>query len=193
MSYPSALESLLEDGRFVVRGLARFDFGTGTYGVWNGTGELVYEDFAGSGVTYKPNALIRVEDIPLGLGTAAVPLTIEMPESANYGVTPDVLATIEDEDYKGRPVTIYDAYFDPDSRELIHVEPLYRGYVDTIDHVVEDGVMKLVGHIETTALDNHRDGYRAANHEDQQLVSPGDMFFEHAARTGIETFEITLD
>lgn len=193
MSYPSALEDLIEAGRLAVRGLIRFDLGTGTYGVWNGTGPLTYEDFAGAGVTYQPNALISVSDIPLGMGTAAIPLTIEMPESADWGLTPDRLAEIESEDYKGRPVTIYDAYFDPDTRELLHVEPLYRGYVDTIDHLVEDGVMKLVGHIETAALDNHRDGYRSASNADQQLVSAGDRFFEHAATVRSETFTITLE
>lgn len=188
MSYPSELEAMFEDGRFAVRGLVRFQFGTGTYGVWNGTGDLVY-----AGLTYRPNALISVSEIPIGMGMQAVPLTIEMPESADWGVTPDRLATIEDEDYKGRPVTIYDAYFHPDTRELVHVEPLYAGYVDYIDHVVQDGVMKLVGHVETGALDNHRDGYRTASHADQQLVSPGDMFFEHASRVNVETFEVTLD
>lgn len=193
MSYPSALEDLIEDGRFAVRGLVRFQFGTGTIGFWNGTGTLEYESFAGAGVKYLPNSLLSFSEIPLGMGTAAVPMTIEMPESSDFGITPDLLAQIETLDYKGRPVTIYDAYFDPDTRELLHVEPLYRGYVDTIDHVVEDGQMKLVAHVETAALDNHRDGYRMASHEDQQLVSSGDLFFEHAAKTGVETFEITLD
>lgn len=193
MSYPSALEDLLEEGRLAVRGLVRFQFGTGTIGFWNGTGTLEYEDFPGAGTEYLANSLLSFSDIPMGMGTAAVPLTIEMPASADFGITPDLLAQIETLDYKGRAVTIYDAYFDPDTRELVHVEALYRGYVDTIDHTVEDGQMKLVANVETSALDNHRDGYRMASHEDQQLVSAGDMFFEHAARVNVERFEITLD
>lgn len=188
MTYPSALQDALDEGRFAARGLIRFQFGDGTHGVWNGTGEFVW-----NGVTYKPNALISVDDIGLQMGTAAAPLTIEMPESADFGVSPDMLAEIETLDYKGRPVTIYDAYFHPDTRELLHVEPLYSGYIDYIDHVHGRDGMKLVGHVETTALDNHRDGYRSASHADQQLVSPGDRFFEHAATVQHETFEITLD
>lgn len=188
MSYPPALEAMIDEGRFAVRGLAKFEFGTGTYGVWNGTGDLIHE-----GVTYRQNSLITIEDIGLSMGTAAVPLIIELPESADFGLTPDRLAEIEEEDYKGGPVTIYDAYFNPDTRVLVHVEPLYAGYIDTIDHVVEGGQMKLVGRVETLALDNHRDGYRSASHADQQLVSAGDMFFEHASRVKTEIFEITLN
>lgn len=188
MSYPPALEALIDAGRFAVRGLIKFQFGDGTFGVWNGTGDLVWDD-----VTYRPNSIISIDDIALQMGTAAAPLTITLPESADFGITPDMLASIEEHDYKGRPVTIYDAYFDPDTRALVHVEPLYAGYLDYIDHVRDGDGVKLVGHVETMALDNHRDGYRSASHADQQLISPGDMFFEHAARVQFETFKIKLD
>lgn len=188
MSYPPALEDRLEEGRFAVRGLIKFQFGEGFYGVWTGSDEFEWD-----GVTYTPNALLEVDDLEQSAGTDAAPLTITLAASADFGLTPDVLATIETYDYKGRPVTIYDAYFDPDTRELLHVEPLYSGYLDFIDHDIANGEYKLVGHVETSALDNHRDGYRSASHADQQLISPGDMFFEHAARVQFETFEITLD
>jgi len=187
MTFPSELQTLIDEGRFAVRGLIQFRFGGGTKGVWNGPDYFEHE-----GVTYKPNSLISVQDIAAGLGTAAAPITIEMPASADFGLTPDMLANIESEEYKGRTVLIGDAYFHPDTRELLHVEWNYEGRIDTIDHVVESGTMRLVANVETRALDNHRDGYRMASHEDQQLVSPGDMFFEHAAKVPFETFPITL-
>lgn len=188
MTYPAGVQSNLDAGRFAVRGLVKFEFGTGTYGFWNGTGTLEW-----NGLSYRPNALIAIKDPPVRMGMEAVPLTIELPASADFGVTPDMLAQIENEAYKNRPVTIYDAHFEPDTRNLMHVEPLYAGYIDYIEHVRRRGTVKLVGHIETTALDNHRDGYRSASNADQQLVSEGDRFFEHAAKTQTETFEITLD
>jgi hypothetical protein len=187
MTLPSTVTDLLDEGRAAVRGLVKFEFTTGTYGAWNGTGVLTY-----AGLDYHPNSLISVEDVPMGLGSDAVPLTIEMPESADFGITPDVLAGIETVGYKGAPVTIYDAYFEPDTRELLHVEALYSGYIDYIDHSNDGEGFKLVGHIETSALDNHRDGYRSASNADQQLVSAGDKFFEHAAKVQTETFKITL-
>jgi hypothetical protein len=188
MSYPTILQELLDEGRAVVRSAIKFEFGTGTYGVWNGLGNFSY-----GGVTYIPNHLVTVEISTLGLGTQAVPLTIRMVESPADGITPNSLASIEDEDYKNRPVTLYDLFFHPDTREFLHAEPLQRGYADYIDHVVEGGIAQIVGHIEGRAIDNHREGYRTASHADQQLISAGDMFFEHAGRVRTEYFDIKFE
>jgi hypothetical protein len=187
MSFPARLEELLEEGRLVVRGLVKFEFGGGAYGLWNGNYNLVWE-----GLTYVPNQLIGVEEPAASTGMAASEFKIVMPEASDFGVTPDVLAEIENEDYKGRPVTVYEAYFDPDTRALLHVEPLHFGYADTIDHVTESGQFKLVGNIISGAIDNHRDGYRTASHEDQQLVSPGDLGFKNAGQVQTEYFDIEL-
>ncbi|MBX8827267.1 hypothetical protein [Ochrobactrum sp. SFR4] len=187
MAYPSRLQQLLDEGRVVIRSMIKYELGTGVYGVWNGKGS-----FEWGGVTYHGNQLVGVETIAVGLGTAALPMTIEMPEAADFGYTADKLASIEDEDYKGRPVVIYDVYIDPDSRSVLYVEPLNHGYVDTIDHAGENGEFKLVVHVETSALDNHRDGYRSASHEDQQLISAGDRGLEYASKVKTEKFDITL-
>jgi hypothetical protein len=186
MAFPTRLQQLLEEGRIVVRSLGEFQFGTGFWYMWNGASE-----FAWNGNTYIPNQLIAIEEPPYQMGAEALPITITMPTAADYGVTPDKLAQIESVDYKGRTVILSDAYFDPDTRELLHVEPMYRGYIDTIDHVIDGGEMVLKANVETSALENHRDGYRTASHEDQQLISPGDKIFEYASTVKRENFYIT--
>lgn len=187
MAFPSALEDLLEANTIVVRSGVKFALGTGTYGFWNGPGIITIDS-----VDYKQNTLIEIDEPVFTTGTAASDFKIQMPESADWGVTPDVLAQIESEDYKGYPVTVYDFYFDPDTRELLHVEPMIYGYIDTVDHVWDENQWKLVGNLVSGAVDNHRDGYRSASHEDQQLISPGDLFLEHAAKTKNEFFDIEL-
>ncbi len=187
MSYPTALEDMLGQDKLAVRGGIRVTLGSGTYGFWNGTGDLVY-----GGVTYRQNSLISVRKPAMALGSQAVPITIEMTESRDFGITPDVLAAIENEDYKNRPLVILDFYFGDNTRDLIHVEPLYEGFIDYIDHVRGAKEAKLVVHVQTKALDNHRDGYRSASNADQQLVSPGDRFFEHAGMVRNETFKVTF-
>lgn len=181
-------EQAIESGRFILRSAAKFEFGTGTYGIWNGIGTLPI-----SGVNYYSNALVSFEDAPYALGTQAIPITITMVESPTNDITPNTLSTIEDEDYKNRPVTIYDLYFDPDTVELIHVEPLRVGYLDFIDHVLENGLASIVGHVETKAIDNFRDGYRSASSADQQLISAGDKFFDYASLVRTEKFDIRFD
>jgi len=188
MSVPARVTELLEEGRLAIRGAAKFEFGGGTYGVTTNSAAFTY-----GGVTYVPNQLIQIEAPAAVLGLEASEITITMPSASDFGLTPDKLAAIEDEDYKGRPVTVYDALFDPDDGSLLYLDPIAYAYLDTIDHVRDgDGEMKLVGNAVSGALDNHRDGHRAASHEDQQLVSPGDMFFEHAGRVKTETFDIEL-
>ncbi len=186
MTFPTDLQTLADEGRLGVRSGVRMALGTGIYGFWNGKGDLVHSE-----LTYWANSLITVSDLVYGLGTAAASFTIEM--VAKQEITPDRLAGIESEDYKGRPLTIYDFYFHPDTGGLLHAEPMAYGYIDTVDHVTEGGESKLVGNILSGAIDNHRDGYRSASHEDQQLVSPGDKFYEHASTVKNEYFDIKLD
>lgn len=187
MSFPTALEDLLEANRIAVRSLIKLEFGGATYGFWNGPDTITVE-----GQDYLPNTLIAVGEPIWSTGTAAMTFTLTLPARADFGLTPDMLSLIEDEDYKGRPVTVSDAYFHPDTRELLHVEPMLYGYIDTIDHTIADGEAALVANVASGALDNHRDGYRSASSADQQLVSAGDLFFDYASLVKNEHFKIKL-
>lgn len=187
MSFPARLQDLLEEGRVVIRGMIKYQFGGGTFGVWLGNYDLTDE-----GVTYVPNQLISAEPPEGTLGMEATEFVVTMPEAGDFGVTPDKLALIEAEDYKGRPCMLMEGYFDPDTRALLYVEELAFGYVDFIDHVGEGGERRLEGHVISGALDNHRDGYRSASNEDQQLISAGDRGFEYATAIKTENFDIEL-
>lgn len=187
MAFPTRLQQLLAEGRVIVRSMGDFRFGTGTWHMWNGIAELQW-----GGNTYIPNQLIAIEEPPFQMGAEALPIVITMPTATDFGITPDILAQIESVDYKGRTVILYDAYFDPDTHELLLVEPMYRGFLDTIDHSFDNGEFVLKANIETSALENHRDGYRSASHADQQLVSAGDKFFEYASVIKRENFFITV-
>ncbi len=187
MSFPTELQNLLNDGRASLRSFVKLELGEGDQGLWNGNFEIEV-----SGVTYYPNSVMEISEPVYGLGTAAASFTIELSAKRDFGLTPDKLAQVEDYDYKGRVLVVYDGWFNPDTRELLHLEPMVYGYIDTIDHVKEGVEKKLVVNVISGAIDNHRDGYRQASHEDQQLVLEGDLFFEHADRVQHEEFEIEL-
>lgn len=179
---PQVLD-LFDTGAIAIRGLVKVILPSGTYGLWNGTGEEEFE-----GISYKPNSLISADEVAMGIGTSAIPFDITVPESANFGVTPDLLAGIENEHYKNAVVVIYDAYYEPNTRNLLHVEPMRSGYIDTIDHNDDGQSSALMVHCEDHRLDGHRNGYRTASHADQQLVSVGDKFFEYASEQTTEKF-----
>jgi hypothetical protein len=188
MSFPTRLQTVLSEGRGVIRSGIKIACTTGTYGFWNGKGDITV-----AGQLYWPNALITVSEPVYGLGTAASTFTAELVAKRDSGLTPDKLLLIENEGYKDAPVTVYDFYFDPDDRSFLHAEPGAYGFIDTIDHSRDNGEKKLIANVRSGAIANHRDGYRTASHEDQQLVSPGDMFFKEASQVKHQTFDIKFD
>lgn len=181
MTLPSDVLDLLDEGRTSVRGMIRFQFGTGTYGFIRAAAPLVY-----SGLTYQPGGIIKVSDLTEGTGLAARQFTIELAASPDDGLTPAALQTIEEEDYRDRPVTIFDAHFHPDTGELLTVEAMMRGYVDTIDHEEGEDGYKLIASCETRALDYTRTNGRMRTNADQARRSAGDLYFSNAARRGRE-------
>ncbi|MFC5584431.1 DUF2163 domain-containing protein [Nitratireductor kimnyeongensis] len=180
MALPTVVQDLLDEGRIAIRGLMKFQFGTGTYGFAKSDQPIEW-----NGLTYQPGGIIKVSDLPGGTGTTARQFTIELAESPDDGLTPDVLKTIEAEDYRDRPVTIYDAFFHPDTGALLHVEALRRGYIDQLSHEEdpEEGY-KLIADCETRALDYTRTNGRKRNMADQYRRVDGDNFYVNAALTG---------
>lgn len=173
---------LLDAGRTNVRGLIRFDFGTGTYGFIKAMAPFTY-----SGVTYQPGGIIQVSDLSGASGLSAQQFTITLAASPDDGLTPEVLRTIEAEDYRDRPVTISDAHFHPDTGALVAVQVLRRGYVDVIDHEDDPNAgYALVANCETRALDYTRMNGRKRSDTDQQRRASGDRWFEFASRRGRE-------
>ncbi len=182
INLPPSVLDLLDAGRTKVRGLIRFDFGGGIFGFIKSL-----EPFSYAGVTYQPGGIIQVSDLSGGTGLSAQQFTITLAASPDDGLTPEILQTIEQEDYRDRPVTILDAHFHPDTGVLLVVQPMRRGYVDVIDH--EDNAeygYRLIAQCETRALDYTRMNGRKRSDTDQQRRAPGDRWFEHASRRGRE-------
>lgn len=188
MAFPTRLQQLIEEGRASIRAAGFINIPGVPYRFWSGSYDVTFE-----GQTFRANQIIQAAETEGGLGMEAGEFTLEMPETGDWSITPDVLKTIDTLAYKGAPVTLYDLYLDPDTRSPLYLDALCTGYVDLIEHVREGGEAKLIVRCMDKAVDNHRDGYRAANHEDQQLISPGDMFFEHAGRVKFEEFDIKFD
>jgi hypothetical protein len=182
ITLPSDVLALLDAGRISVRGLIRFNFGTGTYGFIRSQQPMTY-----AGVDYVPGGLIAVSDLPGAVGSSAQQFTVSLAASPDDDLTPEVLQTIEAEDYRDRPVTIYDAYFHPDTGALLHVQAMKRGYVDTIDHFDDpENGYTIVANCESRALDYTRTNGRRRTVADQARRSAGDLFYEHCGMRGRE-------
>jgi hypothetical protein len=158
--------------------LLLFDLPSGLHGFWPGHGPLPVD-----GVSYVgAGSLIKIEPSVQGLDFAATPLRVTLRAVPDSELSPDKLATIEDEQYKGRPSSYSLAYFERATGALITVERLWQGYIDFLSHegtVAADYV--LVGNLEPRSLDHSRRGFRVRGDADQKLIDPDDKFYEHAA------------
>lgn len=178
----TAVKTLYDQGRISTRQMLRFQFASGTYGFIAGrTDSLTH-----LGVEYKPFGLIEVSDIGGGIGTTGDGgFSLTLAEASEYGLTPDVLLRIEEEDYRDRPVVVMDAHFHPDTGELLQVETVARGYLDVIEHEADpDRGYVIIARCEGRQLDYSRRNGRVRSMADQQRRSSGDKFFQHAGQAG---------
>lgn len=168
----------------VRRGMIRFDLASGSYGFWDGAEDYTFED-----CVYKPGGqLLQIDGIPGGMGTESQGITVRLSAIANTDLTPDVLATIEDEAYIGRRVTIHSMYLSPEGA-LLQIVRIYRGYCDKLVHEETDGgEAAIVAYVESKSLDNQKRGYRVRSANDQARIDPADKGLEHVAVAS--TFEI---
>lgn len=181
ITLPASVLSLLDEGRTRVRGMILFNLGGGNYGFIKAAAPFTW-----SGITYQPGGIIEVSDLSAGSGMVAQAFTLTLSASPDDGLTPQVLRTIEAEDYRDRPVTIYDAHFHPDSNALLHVQAMMRGYIDTIDHEEDAKGYTLTASCESRALDYTRTNGRKRSDADQRRRSANDRFYEHASTRGRE-------
>lgn len=180
LSLPSALTAALASGAIVARRAIVFDFPSGMWGFWEGSGDFVHD-----GITHHPSgSLLEISDIPAASDMASAGVTVRLRAVPDAGLSSDVLGTIESEQYHQRPVTISVFFFDPQSLALLASVRLWSGYVDTIAH--DDGPTEtsIVASLESRSRDHGKAGWRTRTTADQQSFSEGDLFFRAVGTVG---------
>lgn len=181
ITYDSNIQAALDAGLVVVRGLMVFQFGSGTYRFVCDAVPLVWD-----GNTYHPNGLFKVSDLPGSLGFGAASFNIVLAASPDDGLTPEILLSIFNEDYRDRPVYIYDCYSNISTGQVIDAELLRAGYIDRLVYRKSED---LGPHIEfqcySRSLDYGRKNGRIASHANQLRRNASDKFREHSAVAGI--------
>lgn len=183
ITLPDEVLDLLDQGRIVIRGLMRFDLGSGSYGFAKSVQPITFNS-----LVYKPGGIIKVSDLSASAGLSAQQFVVTLASSPSDGLTPEILQTIENEDYRDRPITIYDAFFHPDTGAMLFVQPMQRGYIDTIDHVDTQGVGYTINaNCESRAIDYTRMNGRKRSDVDENRRIAGDTWYRQASQRGRET------
>lgn len=175
-------EAALAAAGIVIRDMLLFDLASGYYGFWTGQGIRVWNtiDFLGVG------SLIQVsrENENTSLEAGAVVATLRA--QPDLGLTANILASIENEAYKNRPVTIYRALLNRTTWAFID-DPiiLWKGIIDYFSHDEgADGDYVLTCHMESRAIDYTRRGAAVRSSAQQILVSSGDKGFDFVGVAG---------
>jgi hypothetical protein len=178
----ASIEAALVAGVVSVRGLLVFEFGTGTYRYVRDVVPRVWD-----GDTYIPGGAFSVSDISNQTGFAAASFSVKLAASPDDGLTPAVLQAVFAEDYRDRPVAVYDAYLNVSTGAVIDAQLLRYGYVDRI---VYRETSDIGAHLEaicfSRSLDYGRKNGRIASHANQKRRSATDKFREHAAVAGTQ-------
>ena len=179
LSLSTEAQAALDAGRFIMRTGIVFYLGCGTYGFWNGPGTFTY-----GGVDFEPGgSLIEIGDIPAVGNLTAEKVELILRAIANSELSPDILATIENEQYHQRPVAIWQFLFNPDTSALIIAIRHYSGYIDQIEHQDDEKEYALAASLESRSRDHQKTGYRMRTNADQDQVSSGDKFYQHTSAT----------
>lgn len=171
--FDTATLAQLRAGRIARIEMLLFDFPqpTGQKAYFSGHGEFTWAGitFQGAGTLFQLSTIGGVSD-----GTA-VGLAIRLNGDARVGLDAATLATIETIQYRNAACLVYRGYLHPDTYELLSVETVFRGKLDTISHNVTDGGdIYMEAMVESKAIDLGRSGYRMRTDADQRLIDPTD-------------------
>ncbi|HWA22333.1 MAG TPA: hypothetical protein VG735_08065 [Caulobacterales bacterium] len=169
----------LASGDPVIAGAAQFEFSQ-TWRFWSGYGPLTINANVFTGIGAR--ALITPIEGQVGGAADGLTLTVS-------ALDPDIAASIEDEDYHQKPVTIWRLIFDANGVNLIYASVWLRGRVDTIEQVETiggDATLEIA--VEGPFLDMSRKGARIASDTDQRVLGgASDGTMKHISVAGQQT------
>lgn len=173
------IQAALNAGRVIIDRAVSFDLPSGTYGLWTGEGTLT-----DSGLTFVGggDGVVSISDI--GTNLEGVPNAMEIILTATEGGrfdTTNLVDGIETEDYNGRPMAVFECYFNPDTGALLgNIRQVWVGVIDEIRHR-EDGSRRQVIAIgeQKAQFDLTMSPQATRSDASQRLRNPNDGFLRH--------------
>lgn len=161
--------------------LVKFEFDSGDLRLWNGYRPLTFnaEVYTGSGNLLEVSGVQETQ----ALKAAGVTFTLS-------GIDAAAISVAMDEDYQGRPVTLWFGAMDASDNIIGDAFRQFQGFLDVMTPV-DDGLTATISvTAENELVDLERPRLRRCTDEDQELDYPGDRFFEFVP--GLQEKEIVL-
>lgn len=186
-SLDSDTQDALDAGRIIRRDLLVLNLGSGLKGFWSGNGPLVWNSitFKGAGTLLSISSIKQSSE----LNSEKVVVTADPNLVEEIGA--NALSNILNETYHRRPASIYTAFFDMDTYDLLSVESTYYGRMDQVLHEVQAGATGTIQlHLQSRFREHSIAGWRVRSDADQKLINPNDNSLRHTAIVGQDAVEV---
>jgi len=152
--------------------LLTFEFGTGTYGFWTGNGSRFY-----NGLKYSAGgSIFDISDIVQEGDGSVSELTIGL--STHPGIGVEVLEDLYNEDWHLRPVTIQLAMLDPRTDQIVAIQNVFRGILDTAPFTESEGQAEIQARCLSKSIELSKGGNLYRNDATQDRYDPEDTSLE---------------
>ena len=188
----SATQSQLDTGRISRLDIIIMDFASGLHGFNSSVGPWIWEDspFAGADIrTEGAGSIISISPVNQSSEVSENSWVVTMRMTEDNRIDPDVLSAIEDETYHLRPIYFFQAFFNPDTRELLSVEPLFRGRIDQVGHTENLDSYQLDFRCNDRFRDIRQSNNRVRTDADQRLIDVNDRGLEHVSEVPNQEIE----
>jgi hypothetical protein len=177
------IQALYDAGRLIKSRALAFHLDSGTLGLWTGEGTL-----SEGGVDYLGAGEDMLRGVPLNSGLGDIPdalqLTLSVVENGSFDPA-NTISGIEQEPYNGRPLLIYDVYFNPDTMARVGgFRRRWTGVIDKVTHRAKGGLLtvEVIGEMKTL-FDMSMSPSAVRSDATQRARNPSDGFLRHA--TGV--------
>lgn len=178
LALPAEVIALLNEGRFSLRWMVRFDIDFNPQGLWNDTYAVTFD-----GVTYQPTA----GNMQLDPVSSSSDLDADQIKITLSGLLPAVTGILDGVDWHQRPVTVYLAFLN-EAGEVLHVLPRFSGFMDAISiQDSTDGLSSIELMVESNNRELSRSSGRVRSDGDQRAVDPSDGFFKFATAASVDS------
>lgn len=178
-SFDAATLALLDGDSLVERDLIIVRIEAGAYGYWSDVYSATFSQYPDVEFTGSAS-LISVSPISQVVADQVQTITITL-----SGLATDVLANLLTLNLHQGTVEIIKALFDPATRALVTLAPIFRGLIDRDELTEEDGRSQFTLNCVSRARELDRSTYRTRSFSDQIRDYSGDRFFEYAKKTGV--------
>lgn len=152
--------------------LVEMDFASGFVRAWSGYGDLSWNSYTWLGA----GDLMEVDPVEETTSFVANGASFKL-----NGIPSALIAIALDQQYQGRPATLYLGMLDSTGAVIVDPVEVFGGLMDTMEVDDSGETASIVVRVESQAVALKRPKESRYTHEDQQIDYPGDLGFEYVA------------